>query len=93
MERGFRSVAADSLEGLANVFTAHGNHAAAARLFACTESLREVLELQIRLDERAGHEEVLRTLRASLGEEAFHAAWAEGRGMPPEQAVALDASA
>ncbi len=38
--------------------------------------------------ERANFERVVESVRARLGEKAFAAAWAEGRTMTPEQALA-----
>jgi hypothetical protein len=40
-------------------------------------------------DHHAGHEQVVRAMRAALGEEAFAAAWAEGRVLPLDEAVTL----
>ena len=38
---------------------------------------------------RSDQDQAAQALRATLGEEAFAAAWAEGRAMPLEEAVAL----
>jgi hypothetical protein len=38
---------------------------------------------------RSDQDQAVQALRATLGEEAFAAAWAEGRAMPLEEAVAL----
>jgi hypothetical protein len=40
-------------------------------------------------DRRAGHEQAGRAMRAALGEEAFAAAWAAGRALSFQDAVAL----
>ena len=37
----------------------------------------------------AGHEDCEATVRAALGDEAFCRAWATGRTLPPEQAIAF----
>jgi len=37
---------------------------------------------------QAGYQDQIAALRQVLGEEAFAAAWAEGRALPPEEAIA-----
>jgi hypothetical protein len=59
-----------------------------ARLCGAAESLRGTLQAPPRLAVRAFYERALAAARAELGEDAFRAAWAEGRAMPPERAVA-----
>ena len=57
------------------------------RLFAAAEALREAIGAgEPRGDARAG--QALAPARASLGEEAFAAAWATGRALPLADAVA-----
>jgi predicted ATPase len=63
----------------------------AARLGGAAAALREALgiplsPLQPHL--RADHELAMQALRAALGEEVFAAAWAAGRALPLEEAVA-----
>jgi len=41
---------------------------------------------------QASYEQALALTRATLGEQGFHAAWAEGRGLTPEQALATQVS-
>jgi hypothetical protein len=38
---------------------------------------------------QAGHDQLVGPLRATLGEDAYAAAWAAGQAMPPAEAVAL----
>jgi hypothetical protein len=38
---------------------------------------------------RGGHERVVQAMRTALGEAAFASAWAEGRSLPLEEAIAL----
>jgi hypothetical protein len=39
-------------------------------------------------DQLAGHDGAAQTIRRKLGEEAFAVAWAEGRALPLEKAIA-----
>jgi predicted ATPase/DNA-binding SARP family transcriptional activator len=63
--------------------------ARAARLFAAAEVLRAAIKEPMPRAEQAEYEDAVGAARAELGEEAFAAAWAEGRPMTLEQAVAL----
>jgi hypothetical protein len=77
------------LEELAWSMTACRRYQQAALLGGAAEAMREDLGMLLPGDQRAGHEEVVGTMRAALGEEAFAAAWAEGRALSLEDAVAL----
>ncbi|HEY6410405.1 MAG TPA: tetratricopeptide repeat protein, partial [Ktedonobacteraceae bacterium] len=91
------------LEGLACVEAAQGEPAWAARLWGAAESLRAVIGARSEQAglfwmartpvERAAYEQAVTTARAQLGEEAFASAWAKGRTMTPEQALAAQGSA
>ncbi len=61
----------------------------AARLAGAAEAIRESIGATIPAYAQAEYREFLTRLRASLGEEALAAAWAEGRAMTVNQAVAL----
>src|SRR6266849_1667335 len=76
------------LEGLAGVVAAQGEPAWAARLWGAAEALREVLSTPLTPVERADYERAVAAARTQLGEKAFAAAWAQGRSMTPEQALA-----
>jgi DNA-binding CsgD family transcriptional regulator len=80
------------LEGLAGVVTAQGEPAWAARLYGAVEALRDALSVPIPPVYRAEYERSVAATRAQLGEKAFAAAWAEGRTMTPEQALAAQGS-
>ena len=80
------------LEGLADVVAAQEESTWAARLWGCAEALRETMGTPIWPIERARYERTVAAARASLGEKAFAPAWAEGRGMTPEQALAAQGS-
>ncbi|HEV2471136.1 MAG TPA: tetratricopeptide repeat protein, partial [Chthonomonadales bacterium] len=60
----------------------------AAQLWGTAESLRETYHVPIHLTERADYERSVAFARAHLGERAFAAAWAQGRAMTTEQALA-----
>jgi predicted ATPase/class 3 adenylate cyclase/Tfp pilus assembly protein PilF len=59
----------------------------AARLFGAAETLLPAIRLEMPPAERAEHDQAIVTARAALGEEAFAAAWEEGKAMTMEQAV------
>ena len=70
--------------GLAHV--AQGQPERAVRLYAAAEALREAIRLPAAPADRCDYE-AIPAARATLGEEAFAAAWAAGRAMSPEQAT------
>ena len=80
------------LEGLGDVVAAQGETTWAARLWGSAEALRERMETPVWPIEYARYERRVAAARASLGEKAFAAAWAEGRGMTPEQAIVAQGS-
>ncbi|MFL5658078.1 MAG: LuxR C-terminal-related transcriptional regulator, partial [Ktedonobacteraceae bacterium] len=61
----------------------------AAHLWGTAEALREAIGVPLRSFERAINEWGIATIRAQLGEQAFAAAWAEGRTMTPAQVSLL----
>jgi predicted ATPase/DNA-binding CsgD family transcriptional regulator len=79
---------ASCLKGLASVVAAQGELAWAGRLWGAAEALREVMGTPIPPVYRAEYERAIAAARAQLGEPAFATAWAEGRAMTPEQALA-----
>ncbi len=81
------------LEGLAGVVSAQGEPAWAARLYGAVEALRDALSVPIPPVNRAEYERSVAATRAHLGEQAFAAAWAEGRTMTPELALAAQGKA
>jgi ATP/maltotriose-dependent transcriptional regulator MalT len=76
-----------SLIGLAMVAEAQGQPTRAARLLGAAEALIDVNK-HLTPVERVTYERDVARIRSRLGEEAFTAAWAEGRSMTPEQALA-----
>jgi len=87
-EVGNKGEIASSLEGLAYVVASQGQPAWAARLWGVAEALREAIGSPLPPIERTDYEHWVATARTQLGEKAFAAAWAEGRTMTPEQALA-----
>ena len=59
----------------------------AARLFAAAEAFREVIGAPRPPSEQEDHRRTLRRVRKMLDEEAFAAAWEEGRAMSLDEAV------
>jgi len=60
----------------------------AARLWGAAEALREAIGYPMFPVDRAEYEPIVAAVRAQVGEAAFTIAWAEGRSMTPEQALA-----
>jgi hypothetical protein len=60
----------------------------AARLLGGADALFEVINADLDPAERDLHEHTPTDVRGRLGEEAFAAAWAEGRAMSVPEAVA-----
>jgi class 3 adenylate cyclase len=83
---------ANCLEGLAGVALAHDRPADAARLLGSVEALLEMVGGTLQWGARARFERDRDAARTRLGDAAFSAATAEGRGLGLEQAIdyALD---
>ena len=65
-----------------------GDHERAARLGGAADALRERAGTAVPSYNRPGHERIVARARAGLGEDAFAAAWAAGRALPWDEAVA-----
>lgn len=81
-------VIAYCLDGLAGVGGVLKDPVRAARLGGAAEALRESLDIPLPPVERTHHERMVAATRAQLEEETWEAAWAEGRTMPLDQAIA-----
>jgi ATP/maltotriose-dependent transcriptional regulator MalT len=79
---------APALEGLAAVVAAQGEPTWAARLWGTAQAQREAYSIPLPPVYRADYEQAVAAARTQLGEKSFAAAWAEGRSMTPEQALA-----
>jgi predicted ATPase len=77
----------DTLISTGHLAQRQENPTRAARHFAAAEALRAAIGEAMPPVERAQYEGAIAAARAALGEEAFAAAWAEGRAMTREQAV------
>jgi predicted ATPase/transcriptional regulator with XRE-family HTH domain len=87
-EFGFGHGIVQTLEQFARVATGQAQLERAARLWGAAQTQRQVISAGIPLGDRRSYDQVVATARAQLGEEAFAAAWAEGRDMTLEQAIA-----
>jgi tetratricopeptide (TPR) repeat protein len=87
-EIGLQLGVAACLEGFGGVAELEGQPARVVRLFGAATAIRDVLGLAPFGDERLDYERRLATARTQLGEGALDAAWAEGRAMMMEQAIA-----
>jgi tetratricopeptide (TPR) repeat protein len=81
---------AGSLEGLAALEVGQGEPLQAARLWGAAEALREAIGAPMHPVYRPSYGHARAHACAQAGEQAFHLAWAEGRGMTPEQAFATE---
>ena len=79
---------AGSLADLAVLAAGGGQPELAARLLGAAEGAREAVGGLLKLPERAAYERAAAAARASLGDVAFAAAWAAGRALSLEEAVA-----
>lgn len=76
-----------NLEGLASVVATQGALRWAAQLWGAAEALREAIDVPRLPVDRVGYEQAVDAARAQLGEEAFAAAWQEGRMTKLEQVI------
>jgi ATP/maltotriose-dependent transcriptional regulator MalT len=79
---------AGGLEGLAAVAAAQGEPRRATWLMSAAQALREACGSRLPSAFQALHEFTMASVHRQLGEQAFAAAWAEGRSMTAEQVLA-----
>jgi len=79
----------EALEGLAWAAAALGQPYWAARQGGAAEAERERLGLSQGIPDRGFREGAIQAMRAALGKEMFAAAWAEGKAMTLNEAIAL----
>jgi non-specific serine/threonine protein kinase len=84
---GYKVGVCGIIQELAAVAAARGHSEPAARLWRAAEAIAQVAGYAMPPYVRADHDRNVMAVRAQLGEEAFAAAWAEGRRMTLEQAV------
>ena len=87
-ELGERRGITSLLESFAILASTQGQAGRAAVLFGAADALRDVISVPRPPTDRARYESALAAARAALVETAFAAAWAEGRVMTLEQAIA-----
>ncbi len=76
------------LEGLAAAVAAQGDPVRAAHLWGAAEVLREALGAPLPPVDRSPYQRAAAAARTQAGEQAFATAWAQGRSLSPEQALA-----
>jgi predicted ATPase/DNA-binding CsgD family transcriptional regulator len=93
---GDKVLMASCLEGLAAAVVAQAGETGpvpelvwAAQLWGAAERVREVIGAPIPPVQRAAYEHALARAHRQVNEQAFRAAWAEGRSMAPQQALAV----
>ncbi len=74
--------------GFASEASLHGAYERAARLFAAALGLFEVIGMTLERKEEIEYERGMAAVHAQLDDMTFRAAWAEGRAMTLEQAIA-----
>ncbi len=87
-ELGDKRGIAECLECLASVGAAANQAERAARLLGAAEALREAIRAPLPPSNRPTYELTVATVRDRLKEEAFAEAWAQGRVMSMEEAIA-----
>jgi non-specific serine/threonine protein kinase len=86
-ELDHRWVIAENLVGLADIALSQGQARRGARLLGAVEALDETIGFALFAWSRDVHEDLVRDARQSLGDDAFAAAWQEGRALPLERAI------
>jgi non-specific serine/threonine protein kinase len=87
---GTDSVIGISMIGLAGVSAAMGQPEWAARLLGAVDALFAASGFSVPPADRADFDHHVTATRAALDEATFEAAWAEGRAMTVQQAIAMD---
>jgi non-specific serine/threonine protein kinase len=85
---GDRRMVALVLDGIAGLAGCWQQAERAARLFGAAAAVLQASGLPVEPAYRAAHERGVAATRASLGDEAFTAAWTAGAALPLDQAVA-----
>lgn len=76
------------LEGFAGIAAVAGDPRRAARLFGAAQALLDARGVRVPAAERLNYDRDLARARDALGADAFAAAYATGRGLPPDQVAA-----
>ncbi len=86
---GQRAAIAHQLESFAFIAKVQEEDQRAAKLFGAAEILRESTNLPMLFIEQVEYDREVNDLRANMEEATFAKAWAEGRAMTMEQAIAF----
>jgi DNA-binding CsgD family transcriptional regulator len=78
----------DGVECVARLAAVTGQPEQAVRLFGAGAALRDEIDVPFQPTESSYFAPVMTELRASLGEESFATAWAKGRRLSPDEALA-----
>ncbi|UCF28099.1 MAG: hypothetical protein JSW42_16005 [Chloroflexota bacterium] len=89
LDLGHKQAVAACISGFACIALARGEALIAAKLFGSVERQLELIGFSLLPTDSVEFEENVALAREQLGEEAFAAAWAEGRTLATEQAIAL----
>jgi DNA-binding CsgD family transcriptional regulator len=90
MGESYHSETATCLEGLAGVLAALGEPTCAGQIWGAAEALREATGEPMFPIYRTEYECGVASARETLGEQAFAVAWAQGRSMTPQEALAAE---
>jgi predicted ATPase/class 3 adenylate cyclase len=86
---GNRGAIANQLESVAFLSLSRDDHIAAARLLAAAEAIREAANAPMLAFERAEYDAAVAAVRDRLDRPALESAWAEGRRLSTDEAVAI----
>ncbi len=86
-ELGAKAVIADGLEAFATLAARELQEERSARLWGAAAALRETFGSPLSPAKHEKQEREMTAVRETLGEDAFAAAWAQGRAMTMEQAI------
>ena len=86
--KGNQGMVIDGIECVARLAAQIGGTEQAARLFGAGEALRETLGFPVSPKDLAYVQPVIESLRKSLGDNAFAAAWGQGRSLSQPDAIA-----
>ena len=87
-ELGFRRGVVHCIEAYSSLAAAQGRHDRAARLYGASAARRQQIGAPLEPEARAGMAESAATTRTALGDAAYDAAYAEGRTLTVDEAVA-----
>jgi non-specific serine/threonine protein kinase len=86
-EVGYQVGVALVINGMAWIADRRGQPARAARLASAASTVRDRVGVDLFVSHRPLHEKTLERTRASLGEDAWNRAWAEGSAMTADEAI------